>query len=83
MKARREDIRQNLADAGCGAEQIETFLALERMRCRCEQYRLLSCHRSALLERLHREQRQIDCLDHLIYTMRQADQTRQEDDRHD
>ncbi len=48
---------RNLRDAGCGEEGIRQFL------------RLLSAHRSALLERLHTSQRQIDCLDYLIYQM--------------
>ena len=36
---------------------------------RQEQLRLLRQHRAALLDRLHVSQRQIDCLDYLIYHM--------------
>ena len=32
-----------------------------------EQLRLLYRHRAALLDRLHQDQKQIDCLDYLIY----------------
>ena len=34
-----------------------------------QQRRLLSGHRKHLLEKLHRNQRRIDCLDYLIYQM--------------
>ena len=34
-----------------------------------QQLRLLSGHRKNLLERLHREEKRIDCLDYLLYQM--------------
>lgn len=67
-------IRRNLKDAGCGMPVVTQFLDLEQRHCRQEQYRLLSCHKAALLQRLHRIQYKIDCLDHLVYTMQQADE---------
>ena len=42
---------------------------LEREGRRLEQLRLLRMHRTVLLDRLHASQRQIDCLDYLIYQM--------------
>lgn len=60
---------RNLRDAGCGTADIERFLQLGQENRRPEQLRLLRQHRAALLDRLHVSQRQIDCLDYLIYHM--------------
>ena len=57
----------NLEDAGCNPEFAERFLALEQSGQYREQLRLLSDHRRQLLDRLHREERRIDCLDYLVY----------------
>ncbi len=66
-------IRRNLSDAGCDASLIEHFIELmQDQKCK-EQYRLLSQHRASLLEKLHQDQYKIDCLDHMIYTMRKED----------
>lgn len=67
-------IRRNLQDAGCSKSQVIQFLDLQQRHCRREQYRLLSCQKAALLQRLHRIQYKIDCLDHLVYTMQQEDE---------
>ena len=78
MKERSEEqafrLRRNLRDAGCGKETVERFLELEQRQCRWEQYRMLSCHKAALLQKLHRIQYKIDCLDHLVYTMQQQEE---------
>ncbi len=78
MKDREEErtfrIRRNLQDAGCGQTLATRFLDLEKSGCRCEQYRLLACHKGELLQQLHRIQYQIDCLDHLVYTMHQEEE---------
>ncbi len=66
-------IRRNQSDAGCDAPLIEHFLELMQNQKRKEQYRLLSQHRASLLEKLHQDQYKIDCLDHMIYTMRKED----------
>lgn len=65
-------LTQNLVDAGCSETEQMQFLQLEREGRRPEQLRLLRAHRAALLERLHADQRQIDCLDYLIYQMDRA-----------
>lgn len=67
-------IRQNLKDAGCGLPVVTQFLDLGQRQCRREQYRLLACQKEALLQKLHRIQYRIDCLDHLVYTMQQEDE---------
>jgi DNA-binding transcriptional MerR regulator len=61
------DLIRNLRDAGCGRETIEPFLRCWRMGQTQEQLRLLDQHRSRLLERVHREERRIGCLDYLVY----------------
>ena len=65
----RKLLMQNLEDAGCGAADIARFFQLEREGRRLEQLRLRRMHRTVLLDRLHASQRQIDCLDYLIYQM--------------
>lgn len=60
---------ENLEDAGCDAQFAERFLALEQSGRHQEQLRLLSGHRRKLLDRLHQEERRIDCLDYLVYQL--------------
>lgn len=67
-------LRRNLQDAGCGESQVMQFLDWEQRQCRREQYRLLSCQKGTLLQKLHRIQYKIDCLDHLVYAMQQEDE---------
>lgn len=68
MKTRsREEIIRNLKDAGCDAETIENYMKC----CDCgevqKKEKLLEKHRKSLLEDLHQCQKEIDCLDYLIY----------------
>ena len=60
---------RNLKDAGCGETDIQRFLQLGHEGKQREQLRLLSAHRAALLDQLHVSQRQIDCLDYLVFQM--------------
>ena len=62
-----EKIIQNLKDAGCGPKTVEQFLALEEKGQTKEQLKLLAQHREQLLDRVHREEKRIDCLDYLVY----------------
>lgn len=61
---------RNLKDAGCVQEDIERFLELEQEGKSREQLRLLSLHRAHLLDQLHVSQQQIDCLNYLIYNIK-------------
>ena len=63
------NVVQNLKDAGCTDEMIEKFMSLQNSKSEEQQLRLLAAHRKYLLERLHRVERRIDCLDYLIYQM--------------
>lgn len=62
-----EDLIQNLRDAGCGQEQIRQFLEDQREKQTEAQLAMLGKHRECLLERIHAEERQISCLDYLVY----------------
>jgi len=61
-----KDIEQNLRDAGCGSDQIECFLELERKGKTDDELLFLKCHRKTLLEDMHICGRRIDCLDFLV-----------------
>ena len=60
---------RNLKDAGCSEADIQRFLKLGQAGRRRDQLQILATHRAALLEQLHASQRQIDCLDYLVYQM--------------
>lgn len=61
---------RNLKDAGCDAEQIEKFFQLQQAGKTRGQLRLLSGQRNLLLKNLHENQRKIDSLDYLLYSMK-------------
>ena len=56
-----------LEAAGFEADGIEEYLVCWRMGDIKEQLTLLSRQRAVILDRLHREEKQIDCLDYLVY----------------
>ena len=58
---------QNLKDAGCDAQCIEQFLSLGEEGKTLEQLELLSAHRRQLLDKVHQEEKRIDCLADLVY----------------
>lgn len=66
---------QNLKDAGCDLETTERFLALEQAGQTREQLKLLSAHRKRLLDKVHEEERRIDCLDYLVYQVKKEKRT--------
>ncbi len=70
---RDKALLDNLKDAGCDAKTTERFLKLEEEGDRGGQMRLLSEHRRRLLDRVHREERRIDCLDYLVYQLQKRD----------
>lgn len=69
VKPSREAVEQNLKDAGCGLETIHRFWEYFQQGCVEEQLQLLSWQRGRLLEELHAQQKQIDCLDYLVYQL--------------
>ena len=58
---------QNLEDAGCDKQTVEQFIKLEKAGEKQGQLRLLERHRRSLLDNVHKKQKQIDCLDYLVY----------------
>ena len=58
---------QNLVDAGCDRETVRRCMDLSQSGKISELLRLLAGHRRALLDAVHRNQKQIDCLDYLFY----------------
>ena len=60
---------QNLEDAGCDPETVEELLALDGEGKTGEQLKLLARQRRQLLDRVHREEKRIDCLDYLAYQL--------------
>ena len=73
METDNKTVRQALSDAGCGrtaACEIESLLNNCKKR---EAIILLTAHRKKLLEKLHIKQRNLTCLDYLIYTLKQED----------
>ena len=62
-------VLQNLKGAGCTDEMVEKFMILQDNDDEEQQIQLLSGHRKHLLEKPHREEKRIDCLDYLLYQM--------------
>ncbi len=69
MPAQTRLIR-NLKDAGCDDKIIQRFLQLQKEGRTKEQLRLLAMHRAELLDRVHISQSMIDCLDYLVYSIK-------------
>lgn len=63
-------LHQNLVDAGCDEKMTEQCMTLAKEHRKGDIFPLLSAHRTALLKAVHTDQRRIDCLDFLVYTMR-------------
>lgn len=68
-KREEEAIIQNLKDAGCSKTTISAFVDDLREGKMAEGLKLLEKHRRNLLDNLHKEQKRIDCLDYLVYTL--------------
>ena len=67
----KRDVIQNLKDAGCDSSTIDVFFKLGDVKSQECVLKLLSKHKAALLKDLHDNQRKIDCLDHLIFDIKQ------------
>lgn len=63
----KDSLIQNLKDAGCDPEVIARFLDYQNKGKRKEQIKMLTKYRRELLNKVHQEQKRIDCLDYLIY----------------
>lgn len=63
----KEAIIQNLEDAGCSREVIDCCLACLDHGKKDELLKRLEDHRKGLLNKVHEGEKQIDCLDYLVY----------------
>ena len=65
---------ENLSDAGCDDGMIERYreVAADDPQCAPKLIRLLAPHRKALLDALHADQAKLDCLDYLLFRLRNA-----------
>ena len=63
-------VLQNLIDAGCDTEFAERFFTLQVEGKARAQLDLLATHRRFLLDKIHKEQKHLDCLDYLLYQLR-------------
>lgn len=58
---------QNMKDAGCNEDTINRFLLCYQAGDIKGELKVLSNHRQYLLDEVHKGQREIDCLDYLVY----------------
>lgn len=70
-KFKIQELEQNLIDAGCAQTIIDEFLLLCGQGRVKDALRLLAKHRTELLTDLHNSQKKIDCLDYLIFNLKQ------------
>lgn len=63
----KEAIIQNLKDAGCGQDTVECCIACLDHGKKTELLQRLENHRKGLLRKVHEGEKQIDCLDYLVY----------------
>lgn len=63
----RERTIQNMKDAGCSEDTINRFLVCYQADDVRGELKVLSHHRQNLLEQIHKGQKEIDCLDYLVY----------------
>ena len=66
----REDVLQNLKDAGCTPDIIARFMTCQDAGKAKDSLRVLATQRAVLLEEVHASQAKLDCLDYLIYKLR-------------
>ena len=68
----RGAVEQNLLDAGCDDEKVQQSLRLLEEGRTQELLQVLRCQRCHLMEKLHREQQKVACLDYLIYQLKKC-----------
>ena len=66
----KESIIQNLKDAGCDKKVIDEFLKLFSDHNKSEMLNLLTKYRKKLLEKIHKNEKELDNLDYLILDLK-------------
>lgn len=69
-----QDLILNLKAAGFNKTLIQKFLDCRKAGKTMEQLRLLAQKREGLLDQVHREEKQIHCLDYLVYQIEKEEQ---------
>lgn len=64
-----DKLLQTLKDAGCTDKMIKSFMDLYRSQSVFQQKKVLAVHRQGLLDKIHQQQKMLDCLDYLIYQL--------------
>lgn len=72
----KEAVIQNLKDAGCAPDIIECCMACMEQGKKKELLKRLEDHRKGLLNKVHEEEKHIDCLDYLVYQIRRCESER-------
>lgn len=67
---REKEIIQNLKDAGCNDVIVNAFISTIKKGEASEGLGILTQHRQGLLRSVHESEKQIDCLDYLIYQIK-------------
>ena len=65
-----EEVKQNMKDAGYTKEEIDAFIPVWQSGNKAESMKLLSKQRKLLLQSIHRNQEDIECLEGLLATVR-------------
>lgn len=65
-----KNLYQNLIDAGCDESITEKCMLLVNDGRTFDMLPILAKHRKCLLDSVHKSQKQIDCLDYLIYSLK-------------
>lgn len=63
---------QNMKDAGCSEDTINRFLLCYQADDVKGELKVLSHHRQNLLDQIHKGQKEIDCLDYLVYQIEKS-----------
>lgn len=64
------NMKECLKDAGCSYKEIQEIMECIENKNDEKKLILLKKHRCHLLEKIHHDQRQIDCLDYLLYSLK-------------
>lgn len=64
------NVEECLKDAGCSDQKIQEIMKCIENKNDEREIMLLKKHRCHLLEKIHHDQKQIDCLDYLLYSLK-------------
>ena len=69
-KSKIESVIENLKDAGCNKTTIENFIVCFENNRKEEQLEILEKQRTDLLNRVHKDEKRVSCLDYLAYQIK-------------